>query len=330
METKPLDRKPGVALSKLFNDLAFGRRDPDLVSAIADRLARLDLRLTGTDRLTIEELTDGMSLQQITGALLAALDPDRQLDEARSITGADDPAQSDVTEAAHVLIDAAAFPLASNPLLRTTIVELRRSYEQLIDDTSTDQVVFAGHLTEQARRTVDDFRQFIEDHKDEITALQILYSHPYQRRVTFRDIRELANAIGRPPHQWTPEGLWTAYRALDESTVHGSGQRTLTDLVSLVRYALGEDGELIPYPQKVNDRFTAWLAQQKQAGAKFSDEQLHWLEEIRDHVAASMGITSDDLDYTPFVERGGIGKAWEVFGDRLNPLLDELTEVLAA
>ncbi|MGO9195962.1 MAG: type I restriction-modification enzyme R subunit C-terminal domain-containing protein [Acidimicrobiales bacterium] len=330
METKPLDRKPGVALSKLFNDLAFGRRDPDLVSAIADRLARLDLRLTGTDRLTIEELTDGMSLQQITGALLAALDPDRQLDEARSITGADDPAQSDVTEAARVLIDAAAFPLASNPLLRTTIVELRRSYEQLIDDTSTDQVVFAGHLTEQARRTVDDFRQFIEDHKDEITALQILYSHPYQRRVTFRDIRELANAIGRPPHQWTPEGLWTAYRALDESTVHGSGQRTLTDLVSLVRYALGEDGELIPYPQKVNDRFTAWLAQQKQAGAKFSDEQLHWLEEIRDHVAASMGITSDDLDYTPFVERGGIGKAWELFGDRLNPLLDELTEVLAA
>jgi type I restriction enzyme R subunit len=300
------------------------------VSAIADRLARLDLRLTGADRLTIEELTDGMSLQEITGGLFAALDPDRQLDEARSITGADYPAESDIVEAAHALIDGAALPLASNPLLRTTIIELRRSYEQLIDEASTDVVLSAGYSTEQARRTVDDFRQFIEDHKDEITALQILYSHPYQRRVTFRDIRDLANAIGRPPHQWTPEGLWAAHQALDKSAVHGSGQRTLTDLVSLVRYALGEDGELVPYPQKVNERFAAWLLQQELAGADFSEEQLRWLEEIRDHVAASMGITTADLDYTPFVERGGIGKAYEVFGDRLSPLLEELTDVLAA
>jgi type I restriction enzyme R subunit len=200
----------------------------------------------------------------------------------------------------------------------------------MIDEASTDVVLSASYSTERARKTVDDFRQFIEDHKDEITALQVLYSHPYQQRLTFRDIKELANAIGRPPRQWTPEALWAAYEALDKSKVRGSGQRTLTDLVSLVRYALGEDDDLVPYPQKVNDRFVAWLLRQDHAGAHFSEEQLRWLTEIRDHIAASMMISADDLNYTPFVERGGIGRAYELFGDRLDPLLDELTGALAA
>ena len=330
METKPLDRKPNVPLDRLFKDLAFGKRDPDLVSSIADRLARLDLRLSQADRATLQEIASGTSIREITEALIAALDPDRQYVVAEAGTDAGEPSAEDVKKAAADLIEAAVYPLASNPELRLKIVDFRRSYEQIIDETSMDKVLQAGYSTERARRTVDDFRQFIEDNKDEITALQILYSHPYSRRLSFKDLRDLANAIGRPPHQWTPDVLWAAYEALDRSRVHGSGQRVTTDLVSLVRFALGEENELVPFPEKVNERFAAWLLQQENTGREFTDEQRHWLEVIRDHIAASMDISTDDLDYTPFVERGGIGKAWEIFGDRLAPLLSELTEVLAA
>ena len=62
----------------------------------------------------------------------------------------------------------------------------------------------------------------------------------------------------------------------------------------------------------------------------FTPAQLAWLERIRDHVAASLAISAEDFDYTPFVEHGGIGKAYELFGDELTPLLDELNEALAA
>jgi type I restriction enzyme R subunit len=330
METKPLDRKPNVPLDRLFKDLAFGKRDPDLVSSIADRLARLDLRLSQGDRATLQEIASGTSIREITEALIAALDPDHQYAVAEAGTDAGEPSAEDVKKAAAALIETAVYPLASNPELRLKIVDLRRSYEQIIDETSMDKVLQAGYSTERARRTVDDFRQFIEDNKDEITALQILYSHPYSRRLSFRDIRELANAIGRPPHQWTPEGLWAAYEALDKSKVHGSGQRVATDLVSLVRFALGQEDELVPFPEKVNERFVAWLLQQQNMGREFTDEQLRWLEEIRDHIAASMSISTDDLDYTPFVEQGGIGKALQVFGEGLGPLLGELNGALAA
>jgi type I restriction enzyme R subunit len=330
METRPLDRKPTVPLDRLFKDLAFGKRDTDLVSSIADRLARLDLRLGQADRMILQEVANGTTLREITEGLISALDPDRQYAAAKAVTEHDEPTAAELKTVAAALIGDAVYPLASNPELRIKIVDFRRSYEQLIDEGSIDTLRHAGYSTERARKTVDDFRKFIENNKDEITALQILYSRPYSQRLSFKDIRDLANAIERPPHQWTPEGLWTAYEALDKSKVHGSGQRVATDLVSLVRFALGQEEELVSFPEKVNERFATWLLQQEHAGRPLTDEQHRWLVEIRDHIAASLEISTEDLDYTPFVERGGIGKAFEVFGDQLTPLLDELNEVLAA
>ncbi|MBA3402879.1 MAG: restriction endonuclease subunit R, partial [Actinobacteria bacterium] len=105
-------------------------------------------------------------------------------------------------------------------------------------------------------------------------------------------------------------------------------QRVLTDLVSLVRVALHEEDELVSYPDVVRERYRAWLLSQENAGHLFTPEQLAWLERIRDHVSASLGITVDDFEYTPFREAGGLGKAAQVFGDNLGPLLDELNEVL--
>src|SRR5581483_10234170 len=314
-DTQPLDRQPTVPLEKLLKQLAFGSRDPDLVSTVAGRIARLDRQLTKADREELEELA-GMPLRDLTHALVAAVEAATERpDEAKDV------------------LDAAVEPLATNPTLLERLVDVRRSYEQTLDEFSQDKVIAAGYSldgAERARQTADSFRRFIDEHKDEITALQILYSRPYRERLTFTEIKELAQAIGRPPYQWTPEKLWQAYEALERSKVRGSGGRVLTDLVSLVRFALEQEDELVPYPELVGERFRAWLLQQENAGRTFTPAQLAWLERIRDHVAASLAISPDDFDYTPFVEQGGIGKAYELFGDELTPLLDELNEVLVA
>ena len=98
---------------------------------------------------------------------------------------------------------------------------------------------------------MQSFEQFITQHKDEITALQILYSKPYKQRLTFEDIKELADAIEKPPYLWNESQLWQAYAALEKSKVKGaSGKRILTDLVSLVRFAMHQDNELVPFPER--------------------------------------------------------------------------------
>jgi len=177
---------------------------------------------------------------------------------------------------------------------------------------------------------VSSFREYIEEHKNDIRALQVLYSRPHTERLTFAEVKELARAIERPPRQWTPDILWRAYQVLDESKVRGSGGRMLTDIVSLVRYTLHQDDELVPFRDQVEQRFAAWLSAQQQRGVPFTVEQLKWLTWIKENIAGELGIAPKSFEYTPFAEHGGIGKAVQVFGERLTPLLDELTEALAA
>jgi len=339
LETAPLDRQPTVPLERLFRQVSFGVRDPDAISAIASRLSRLDRRLTDTQRTQLAVLAGGTTLKEIARGIVDALDPDRQLEAARAASGEAEPSVDEIAAASKALLDEAVAPLATNPELRERIVEARRSLEQAIDETSADVVLDAGYSKEardRAHETVESWERFCEEHRDEITALQILGGLSPQgtvpgfssRRLAFAEIKELAQAIALPPRGWTPDRLWEAYEALDRSRVRGSGQRVLTDLVSLVRVALHQESELVPYPEIVRERFRAWLLAQENAGRAFSPEQLTWLERIRDHVAASLGISAEDFDYTPFREAGGLGKAAEVFGDGLSPLLEELNEVL--
>ena len=224
-------------------------------------------------------------------------------------------------------------PLAGNSALREKLIDVRRSYEQMIDTASKDQVIsgqFSRKAADRARAQVESWRQFIDTNRDEITALQVLYSQPYGGGRSYADIRELANAIKRPPRRWTPDALWEAYETLDKSKVRGSGHRASTDLVSLVRYTLGEADVLVSYPDLVNERFEAWLMQQSNAGRTFSQEQAAYLELIKDRVAANLGIEPAELAAPPFSTQGGLGKARQLFGTDLDALLAELSQALAA
>ncbi len=269
--------------------------------------------------------------------LVDALDPDKHVEEARAaekLPAGTDPAPAAVAKAAEALLTNALAPLVSNPKLRNEIIELKKRFEQTIDTVSKDAVLDAGFSAdakEKAKGIVASFEKYIADNKDEITALQVLYSQPYAKRLTYQQIKDLAEAIRAPPQSWTPELLWRAYETLDRSKVKGAGaQRLLTDVVSLVRFALHRDDRLVPFEDQVEARFQNWLAQQENKGQKFTPEQREWLGWIKDHIARSFAIEKDDFEDVPFNQKGGLGRVYAVFGERLDPLLRELNEVLVA
>jgi type I restriction enzyme R subunit len=331
-DTKPLERNRTVSLGSLLQSVAVGQLTPDIVSSVASRLARLDRQITREDRAELEDLA-GVTLTALTHSLVEAADLDRQIAAAQVETGKLEPSEAEVERAARRLMEQAAMPLATNPDLRERIVDVRRSYEQTIDEVSKDELLFAGasrDASDRARSYVNGFREYIEEHRDEITALQLLYSVPWRERPSFEQIRELARAVERTPQRWTPERLWQAYEALDRSKVRGSPQRVLTDLVSIVRYALDLTPELVAYPEFVDERFEGWLTQQEQGGRMFTEEQRRWLEMIRDHIAAALAISVDDFEFAPFAQHGGLGRAAQLFGEELAPLLDELNRELVA
>jgi type I restriction enzyme R subunit len=191
------------------------------------------------------------------------------------------------------------------------------------------------HARERARQIVGTFEQFIEQHRDEITALQILYNRPTRAPLKYEDLKSLADALHAPPHLISESALWQAYAALDQTKVKGaSTRRILTDLVSLVRYAMHQDNELVPYPERVAANFKAWMAQQQEVRANeskaFTDEQRWWLEKMAEHVASNLGLEAEDFELPPFNQRGGLGKVYQLFGTELTGVIEAMNRELVA
>ncbi|WP_229637864.1 type I restriction-modification enzyme R subunit C-terminal domain-containing protein [Pseudomonas aeruginosa] len=173
----------------------------------------------------------------------------------------------------------------------------------------------------------------IAEHKDEIAALDFFYQQPYQRRaLTFDMLEELHVHLSKPPLMLTTERLWSAYARVQASAVKGADRkRQLTDLVALVRFALGLDTELKPFADEVDKRFQAWIFRHNaQRGTAFTPEQTDWLRLMKDHIASSCSISRDDFDYTDLADKGGLQKAWGLFGKELDTLMNEMNEELVA
>ena len=243
------------------------------------------------------------------------------------------PDDAQVEAARQEMAQEAIAPIQTNPDLRNALIEIQARSEQVIDAISQDEVIEAGFSAiakERALAMTRDFRAFIEEHRDEITALQVFYNQGYGQGLGFRDIRELATLIEAPPRAWTVDSLWHAYEQLDRSRVRGSGRRVVTDLVSLIRYAMERDDELEPFRDHVCERFDEWLATQEAGGRRFTTEQRGWLERIRDTIASSYAMEINDLDESPFYGMGGRGKMYELFGNEYRTIIEELNRELAA
>ena len=319
-----LEREPTKTFGQLLDLIAKGSREPDHLSSLASRLARLSHKISPTERESIETVAGGVPLQTLISSLVRATDPDAAIEAAREVTGLDDPPPEAIDDAEKQLREDAALPFASNPELRQRLEDIHQSHEQTIDTVSKDVVLDAGFTNDAAQEAIQSFHQFIEENRDEITALQVLYERPYRQRLRLDDIRALADAMEAPPRSWTTERLWQAYQRLDESRVRGSGQRQLADIVALVRYATGDADELAPFADHVNRRFAGWLAMQETAGRDFTDEQRWWLEAIRDRIAGNVSAEMRDLQNSPLDQRGGLIAAYDMFGDDLQTIIDEL------
>ena len=336
--SRPLERKPTVPFPKLVEMIAYGQQDEETVSSLAARLARLERRLTPEERDQIERTSGGLSLPDLTRSLLHALDYERQVGEARlrlQEAGQDrEPSAQEIERTADELVGAALHPWRTNVPLRQLVLAINERSAITYDEYNLDVLREAGFnddATALARSLVTSFEAYIQEHKDEITALRILYERPYgQRHLTYEAIKELAESLHQPPRTWTTEQLWRAYAQVERDRVRGVGaERVLTDLVSLVRHALySDEAPLAPYPELVAQRYADWLAQQEAAGRTFRPEQRWWLDKIADYIGVNLAISRTQLQSGPFLVKGGLFGAQRALGGEMEALLDELNAAL--
>ena len=336
--SKPLDKKPTVSTDKLLQAVAEGQANAEIATTLGNRLARLEPKLTEEQRQTFRE-TAGAEPADLTRQLFESADEDairRRAAESNGLPEDAEPTDEQLTRAEHESAGEALKPF-HDPDLRELVSQASKgSREQVIDEISQDAVREASYsydLQDRARTLVSDFREFIDQNKDEIEALSLLYDQPYHAGLRFEHVKELARALktsGLPIHGRPEADLWRAFEQTEPEKVRGKGGDALVDLIALVRHAMHPESPLEPVEQTVHQRYEQWLEEKRQEGHAFTDEQRRWLDAIRDHIARSLTVEKHNFQDVPFTQLGGLGKAHQLFGQRLEPLLDELNERLAA
>ena len=333
--SQPLITKPTVPLKDLAMQVMMGATDEDTVSSLAGRLARLNKQLDPDDQRRIREAAGGMELTQLVGRLFGAIDADnieaRALELAKQPIGSD-PGDDKRQQAQEQLVKEAASVL--NGELVELIDTIRQDKEQTIDHDTIDTVLGAGwekNIANNAQAIADEFAAYLKANQDNIAALTIFFSQPYRRRELSYDlIRQVLDKLKADKPKLAPLYVWHAYRRLDDYK-GAQPVKELTALVSLIRRVCGMDETLTDFDATVRRNFRNWIMKHHSGGSeKFNEEQMDWLRMIRDHVANSFHIERDDLEMSPFDGQGGLGKMYQLFGAKMDTLMDELNEVLVA
>ena len=203
-----------------------------------------------------------------------------------------------------------------------------RDLNQLFDDVSVDRIIetgFADQSFTQSTTVIHAFKQFINQNVGELLALQILCRVPeVQGTLTEDNLKELEHALQQHSNSLSRESLWFAYERVFPTKVLGNTEQR-TDLISLVRFAMGYNLVLEPFSATVKRQFEEWVTNKD-----FTSEQREWLEWIQEHIATSLDFQIEDFGLTPFATQGGIARAFHLFGDELDDILTDLTQKLVS
>ncbi len=329
-DTRPLERKPSVSMKELMMNIALGAKDEDTLTSLASRITRLNAQMTSSERKTFEN-TVGISAGKVAENLLNAFDEDVITERAQADTGAEEPTEEQLQAAKAALITEAVAPF-HNPDNRDFIENVRRSHDQIIDNINLDFVTFAGYdaqREENADQVIATFREFIEENKDEIIALRIIYDQAYKDRPMMIDgLKAMYQKLKEKGV--TVERLWDCYEIKKPEKVKRGTMARLTDLISIIRFEMGYTDNLSPFADKVNYNFMQWTFRKNTGAVHFTEEQMEWLRMIKDHIITSLSILPEDLDLTPFDRRGGLAAFYGAFGDEYENILNEMNVELVA
>ena len=329
-DTRTLERKPSVSMKELMMNVALGDKSEDTLTSLANRVIRLNSQMTPSEKKEFVEKV-GDSAGQVAEKLLNAFDEDAILHKAQEQFATAKPTDEQIAEAKKTLVVEAVAPF-QNPEVRDYIENVRRSHEQIIDNVNLDEVLFAGFDSQQeenADRVISSFREFIDENRDEIIALRIIYNQNYKDRpMVIEGLKALYEKL--KAKGITVERLWDCYAIKKPEKVKRGTMAQLADLISIIRFEMGYTESLAPFADRVNYNFMQWTLRRNAGAVHFTDEQMEWLRLVKDHIAVSLSIETSDLDLNPFDRKGGLGRFYEVFGENYEAILMEMNIELVA
>jgi type I restriction enzyme R subunit len=171
-----------------------------------------------------------------------------------------------------------------------------------------------GHRYKKPEDYLDAFCKFVQENRDQISAIQVLTERPREWKTEV--LNELRAKLAR--NKFPEDELQRAHELVYK--------KSLADIISMVKHAAREEEPILTAEERVDSAFKKIMA-----GKAFDEEQAKWLGFIKEHLVHNLTIGRDDFEYAPLFERnGGLGKAKKVFGGELESLMNEINHRIAA
>lgn len=186
--------------------------------------------------------------------------------------------------------------LISNIAARKKLLEMQRGYI-LNTEEDPDEVIYAGFSKETAKSFIENFEKYLNDNKDSIEALRIIYNSE-DTIITHEMLGELRDRLLAESRQYGVYQIWKNYKVLDtEGNVDDLDVKTnvnaLTNLIQIVRYAYGKNQKLTSLINGYAKRFSLYCGQQQRI---LTEDQVEIMRQIAEFVINDGAISVKELN----------------------------------
>ena len=185
--------------------------------------------------------------------------------------------------------------LLNNIQARNKLIEMQKGYSVSVQDDDT--VIYAGFSIETAKTYIDNFEKYLEDNKDNVEALRILYNSE-DVLITHKMLVELRDRLLAENKQYGPYQLWKSYKILDsdgnvEELDIKHNVNALTNLIQLVRYAYKKNTKLTSLVAGYAQRFSLYCGQNQRI---LTNDQVEIMKQIADYIINDGAISAMELN----------------------------------
>ena len=199
---------------------------------------------------------------------------------------------SDTNQERNDLISA----LIYNNDAKNKLLELKKGYFVFAPD-KPDELLFRGFSIETSKAFIANFEKYINDHKDEIEALRIIYNSE-NKLITYSMLVDLQEKLLSYDKQFSPYIIWKSYKRIDsDGKVLELDQKNnvnaLTNLIQIVRYAYGKNKSLFSLFGVSMQRFSLYVGSTNHT---LTDQQIRIMRKIAEYIVEEGAINSLELN----------------------------------
>lgn len=273
-----------ITFKKLLERMTHGELPDGYFKLLAARLARISSKCTDGQRNEFTELTHGITMADLSERMFKAIDPE---------TSPSLPPYRNVNEP-NLERKGLFAPLANNPKARELLLTLNAGFIKTLMP-GEDTLISKGFSMEEAQDTTSAFEDYCKTHADEIEALRIIYNNSGEP-LTYSMLRDLSVQLRMANSQFNVSQLWNCYSLLNREKVKPRStqeeKEALTNIIQLVRYALGQIDRLDSLCSSASQYFNLWYGQLQR---NISDKQIEVIKQVVRYIASNGAVTIKDI-----------------------------------